>query len=774
MGYKPKNKPRFIKLFFILVVITIGILCIDYSLKDLWRNWYWNDISLHSALETFGTMAVLLMAIVLLKREQEKNSGNLFFIILGFLSMGIFKGFHAISATPERGFFLLSNEGYLISGFFFALTWLPQSIIDRYTSKKNWVLWGVVISCLLFGAYTLMFREMLPAMFRNEGITATAIWINLLAATFFVIAGTRFLLDFYYSDNLESYLFLYLALCWGLSCLLLRHSLIWSAEWWILQFLGLGAYLLTLGFVIQGYLDKAFRLNTYLAESKITKNLLDESEAKYATLVNQAKDGIIILQDGKIKFANKAMEEITGYTVNELIDNFWLDILISQSRDLATQENQPCCLTNGKGNIACETRIQSKARMIKDIEVSTGLIQYNGKTATLEIVRDVTERKRMEEELQKIQKIESIGVLAGGIAHDFNNILVSIVGSHSLLRLYAKPGDKFLEILDRAEKATSRARDLTRQLLTFSKGGAPIKKATPIFGLIDDTVNFSLRGSKARCEFFIPADLWAVEIDEGQISQVINNLIINAQQAMPKGGIIKICAENITIGAKNNVHLEEGRYVKLTIKDQGIGISKEHLPKIFDPYFTTKEKGCGLGLAISYSIIKKHGGYMMAESEVGVGTTFFIYLPAVMKEIFMVKDIEEEKIRSSKGKILLMDDQQSVREMIGEMLKYIGYEVGFAKEGDEAIELYKKTKESGRGFDAVILDLTVPGGIGGEEVMRKLQEIDIEVKAIVSSGYANDPIMSEYKRYGFRGVVAKPCEIKELSEVLYKVINQLE
>ena len=402
------------------------------------------------------------------------------------------------------------------------------------------------------------------------------------------------------------------------------------------------------------------------------------------------------------------------------------------------------------------------------------VIQYNGKKAILGIVRDVTERKKMEEEVLKVYKLESIGILAGGIAHDFNNILVSIVGSLSLLKLQVKSGDKFHRILDRAERAASRARDLTRQLLTFSKGGAPIKKVTSIIGLIEDTINFFLRGSKVRSEFYIADDLWPVEIDEGQISQVINNLVINAQQAMPKGGIIKIYAKNIVVGVNDNLLLKEGKYIKISVKDPGIGISKECLHNIFDPYFTTKENGNGLGLAISYSILKKHGGYITAESEVGVGTTFHIYLPASEKEIFMVKDNEEERIHLGKGKILLMDDQQNVREMVGEMLNYIGYQVEFAKEGDEAIELYKREKKSGKGFDAVIVDLTVPAGMAGSEVIKKLLEVDPEVKAIASSGYSNDPVMSEFKNFGFCGVVPKPYGIEELSEILYKVIIKKE
>ncbi len=264
--------------------------------------------------------------------------------------------------------------------------------------------------------------------------------------------------------------------------------------------------------------------------------------------------------------------------------------------------------------------------------------------------------------------------------------------------------------------------------------------------------------------------MMSVEIDENQISQVINNLIINASQAMPKGGIIKICVENVLVEEGDNLPLEYGKYVKLSIQDQGMGIPKEHLHTIFDPYFTTKEKGTGLGLAISYSIIKKHEGYILVESVENVGTTFSIYLPISQREIFKVNEIAEEGIFYGRGKILLMDDQESVLDIVREMLNYIGYEVECAGTGDEAIDMYKKAMNTGCAFDAVIADLTIPGGIGGDEVAKRLQEIDPKVKAIVSSGYSNDPVMSDYENYGFSGFVAKPFALKELSRTLHEVL----
>ncbi len=247
-------------------------------------------------------------------------------------------------------------------------------------------------------------------------------------------------------------------------------------------------------------------------------------------------------------------------------------------------------------------------------------------------------------------------------------------------------------------------------------------------------------------------------------------MVINANQAMPEGGVIKLKAQNIIVNKKDNLPLKEDKYVKITIKDQGIGISGEHLHKIFDPYFTTKQKGSGLGLAIIYSIITKHNGHIAVESKVGVGTTFYIYLPASKKKALLDEVKRKPKIITGQGKILLMDDEKVVRDVVGEMLRHIGYEVHFAEGGAKAIKMYKKAKETGKPFDAVILDLTIPGGIGGEEAIKTLTKIDPKAKVIVSSGYSNDLIMANYKEYGFAGVVSKPYKVQELSEELQRVI----
>ncbi len=497
----------------------------------------------------------------------------------------------------------------------------------------------------------------------------------------------------------------------------------------------------------------------------------EEADTKYLALVNQAKDGIIIVQEGLCKFANQAMADITGLAIEEMVNRPVQNILVSDDKVLRDQRYKPCCLlADGKTYSGCETKLKRKDGIIRDIEVSTASIQYQGEKAIMGIIRDVSERHNMEKEVLKAQKLESLGILAGGIAHDFNNILVSIIGSFSLLKLSIKPKDKSFEALIRAEKAAFQARDLVRQLLTFSQGGAPIKQTVSTPKFLKETGKFSLRGSKVRCEYSLPKDLLQVEIDERQMTQAVGNLIINADQAMPEGGIIKVRAENVKIAPKDALPLKEGEYVKVSIQDQGPGIPAKYLQRIFDPYFTPKERERGLELATTYSIMKKHGGHITAESKLGVGTTFSFYLPASHKEI-PAKRIAPKRLYAGKGKILVMDDEQMVREMLAEMLSCIGYEVELAPDGDEAIEAYRSAQKSGHIFDAVIMDLTIPGGMGGQEAIKKLRTIDPGIKAIVSSGYSHDPVMSEFKQYGFDAVLAKPYQIKELSETLYTVID---
>nr|MDA8164204.1 ATP-binding protein [Desulfobacteraceae bacterium] len=389
-------------------------------------------------------------------------------------------------------------------------------------------------------------------------------------------------------------------------------------------------------------------------------------------------------------------------------------------------------------------------------------------------LRDITQIKQAEKELQKVQRLESIGLLAGGIAYDFNNILTAILGNISLARMFLPPGDKALERLDIAERASMRARGLSQQLLTFAKGGAPIKEAIEVPPVVKEAVDFALRGSRVRAVSSFPPDLRPVEADVSQLSQAISNLAINAVQAMPEGGVLSVTAANESLFPGNDLGLAAGEYVRIDVKDQGVGIPEEELKKIFDPYYTTKELGSGLGLSISFSIMKRHGGTITVDSTPGEGSTFSIFLPASEKSpVSPPKEAQQEAVPGL-GRILVMDDEEAVSDIAAEMLRYLGYQTATVKEGAAAVSAYRQALAEGKPFAAVIVDLTIPAGMGGKETVRHLLEIDPQAKVIVSSGYANDPVMSGYLAYGFKGIIPKPFRLSDLSKTLEEVLGGKE
>jgi PAS domain S-box-containing protein len=528
----------------------------------------------------------------------------------------------------------------------------------------------------------------------------------------------------------------------------------------------------------------------------------------FSEAIEEAMDGIQIVDpNGTIVYSNKAVKDIYGFSPDELLGKNVNEM--NADREFAGRVIFPGI--REKGRWSGELTVVHKNGKMFPIWLSTALVKDDNGVpiAMVGIIRDITERKQaedimkrhrehlvklveertaeisstneklrkeiadrknMEEELLKAQKLESVSILAGGIAHDFNNLLASILGNIGLAMLDIDPAHQAFKQLVGAEKASLRAQDLTRQLLTFSKGGAPVKKLTDIGNLIKESASFALRGSRVNYEFSNEENLKLVEVDEGQMSQVIHNLVINADHAMPEGGTIAIRCCNITDGAHGALPMREEGYVCISVEDHGVGVPKEHLPKIFDPYFTTKQKGSGLGLATTYSIIKKHGGLITVESTLGEGTTFHVYMPASRLTKLQEK-AEEGAVRQGTGTILVMDDEAEVRETTGNVLKRLGYDVVFAADGGEAVEKYRLAREEGRVFDLVIMDLTVPGGLGGKEALKKLRELDPGVKAIVSSGYSNDPIMADFGKHGFNGVVTKPYRIKELSEEVYRVIS---
>ena len=407
----------------------------------------------------------------------------------------------------------------------------------------------------------------------------------------------------------------------------------------------------------------------------------------------------------------------------------------------------------------------AKARDELVLRVAERTAELQQANARLEA--EVNQRKLIEEELLRASKLEALAVLAGGIAHDFNNFLTIVQGNLELAQIHAKPGDVLYPILQQTDTACKRAASLASQLLTFGKGGAPIVRTASVAQLLAASVDLARAGSQVRFDMAIPDDLWPAEIDAGQISQAFHNLLINARQAVPEGGVVEVRAENVVI-EDGALSINAGKYVRIFVRDYGCGIAPEILPRIFDPYFTTKETGSGLGLATAYSIVTKHQGHIRADSTLGQGSTFCIHLPA--SEITPVTQPAAVVWRGA-GRILVMDDEEAIRTLLELMMKQLGYEVGCASDGSEAIEIFTRATASGRGFAGVLLDLTVPGRMGGQEAAEELRKIDPSVKLIVSSGYADVPILAEFQKYGFDDVIRKPYTLAELSDVLARVIG---
>lgn len=490
-------------------------------------------------------------------------------------------------------------------------------------------------------------------------------------------------------------------------------------------------------------------------------------------------DGIITADiEGKVVMMNRVAESLTGWEQSDACGRMLDEVFeIYQGsgrvpcRDIAGSIIRAGCLVGLTDQTILVSRDGSE-HLISD----SGVVVHGPDDESIGIMvafRDTTEKVFTEQELMKAQRMESMGILAGGIAHDFNNYVTAILGNISLARVEAKDDSELSSRLLEAEKAALRAGELATQLLSFSKGGSPVRKASSIGELIKEASEFAFHGSRVSCSYDIADDLWPVEVDESQIGQVISNLAINAVQSMPEGGEIAISAENLTPDMVVSGLARGKRHICISIRDNGHGIPEDILPNIFDPYFSTREGGHGLGLATVYTIVKQHGGKISVSSEIGKGSLFEIYLPVADEESQSAPEgVAEEGGAYRAGRVLLMDDDRDVREVAGSMLRNAGWTVDFAAGGAEALKKYSLATQRGKPFDIVLMDLTVPGGMGGRETITGLLEIDPSAKVVVTSGYSDDPIMKDYRSFGFRGMLAKPYGIAELTTVLQRVARK--
>ncbi len=556
-------------------------------------------------------------------------------------------------------------------------------------------------------------------------------------------------------------------------------------------FISIVAICIALPILIISWIYVLRLINKYNADKKLAEETLRGSEERVLLLLNSTGEGIYGIDlEGNCTFANLSCLRLLGYkNENQLLGQHMHDLIHHTRKDGIHYPVEECCnyqaFKEGKDtHVDDEVLWRADGTSFEAEYRSFPIFKDKATIGSVVSFVDITERKRLEEEIMKSQKLESLGILAGGIAHDFNNYLQGILNNITLALAKAGPNLKFSENLEESKIAIHMAKNLTKQLLTFSKGGDPIRKVVSLSELIRHASKFAISGSNIKCELSVPECNCKAEVDYGQINQAFNNIIVNAIHAMPNGGIIMISADRCNAENESLLLPKESKYVKIMIKDQGTGMPQKHLQKIFDPYFTTKETGSGLGLSVAFSIIKKHNGYINVESEVDVGTTFYIYIPATEAEVSKVsvlskagsthpklgKGKDEEGTSMPGKKILYMDDDGIIRLSSVMQLRDLQYEVEDACDGTEVIKLYKEALESGNPFDAVVLDLTVPDGMGGEETIKELLKIDPEVTAIVASGYSDDPVTTNFGEYGFKGMVQKPFEIYELEEVLQKVI----
>jgi PAS domain S-box-containing protein len=531
----------------------------------------------------------------------------------------------------------------------------------------------------------------------------------------------------------------------------------------------------------QRHVEETRRLHAEAVEAllqarRAEQALAAETERLTVTL-RSIGDGVITTDlNGTILMINNTAEKLTGWTHEDAVGKPFSTVFCS----FDPETRQRCGtsvleLCDGRADVTrCTTLAARDLRERPIEEIAAPLRDASGRAIGMVVAfRDISDALKAQEERARASKLASLGLLAGGIAHDFNNILMAIMGNVSMARVTMPPSGAASMALGEAEKACVLARQLTWQLLTFSKGGVPAKKTIAIPRLLEESASLALRGSHVSCTFRVDPDLWNVHADGAQLTQVFSNILINARQAMPQGGSVEISATNATEAVRrceNALPVEPGAYVRISIADTGIGIPEENLGSIFDPYFSTKRQGSGLGLATSHSIVKNHGGFVSVESKRGRGTTLHVNLPAAVAGHSQEAPGWARVAPGGRGRILVMDDEPAIRVVAANMLRYLGHDVEVVDSGAAAIDHYTRALENGQPFDAVLLDLVVASGMGGRETIERLTELDPGVSAVVVSGYAQDSLLTEYRDYGFKAVIAKPFTLEELNTTLDAVI----
>jgi len=509
-----------------------------------------------------------------------------------------------------------------------------------------------------------------------------------------------------------------------------------------------------------------------ITEQRQAQQALEQSERRFRSFFETAPVGMAILDQHGIVQANPALCRMLGMDHEALASQSMRDL--THPDDLQASEGASAAMHRGERPL-----IEMEKRYVRSdgttlharTTVTLGQVTPDRPSMSFVMIEDITERRAMEEDLLKVQKLESLGILAGGIAHDFNNMLTGVLGNVSMVRDRLPDDSPLRSHLARAEKAARRARDLTLQLQTFASGGEPMRKVLILEDVVRESAEFCFRGSRALSEIHVAPELPLAELDEGQVAQALNNLFINAIQALPQGGTVEVSLDETRLDVGELPPLAPGCYLRIVVRDHGVGIPPQHLDRIFDPYYTTKRSGRGLGLATAFGVVKRHGGHLRVDSVMGEGSTFTLYLPASTATTPDTPIDDRTEPVADTGRILVMDDDESIRELVVELLGHFGYQVDAACHGDEALVMTRLAARQGKPYRAAILDLTIPGGRGGREIIDELHELDPHIQAIVMSGYSTDATLAHHQSFGFAGAVAKPCSARVLVGELQRVLR---